>query len=202
MVKRIGLIIASTRTPRLGPSIAVWLVKTLTPLNPGIRFAVVDLAEITLPVSPVLVPIHLPTPLAADAYPSAEVNAWSKVVASLDGFIFLTPQYNWSIPASLKIALDNIYHEWVGKPGLIVSYGGRGGGKAAEHLKEILKALKIQELEGNVELPTRVNGVMAAEAGTPLSAALLGSWEEQGKVKELQDRWAELGKIFKEKENV
>lgn len=60
-----------------------------------------------------------------------------------DAFIFVTPQYNWSIPASLKNALDYLFHEWKGKPAGIVSYGSRGGGKAADHLKGILTGLKM-----------------------------------------------------------
>ena len=43
-------------------------------------------------------------------------------------------QYNWGYPASLKNALDYLYHEWTGKPAGIISYGGHGGGKAAAQL--------------------------------------------------------------------
>lgn len=46
-------------------------------------------------------------------------------------------QYNWGYPAALKNALDYLYREWNNKPAAIVSYGGRGGGKAAAQLREV-----------------------------------------------------------------
>ena len=46
-------------------------------------------------------------------------------------------QYNWGYPAALKNALDYLYHEWKGKPAVIISYGTRGGGRAAAQLKEV-----------------------------------------------------------------
>ncbi|KAL6229485.1 hypothetical protein BDW75DRAFT_245691 [Aspergillus navahoensis] len=52
-------------------------------------------------------------------------------------------QYHWSIPAALKNALDYLYYEWRGKPAAIVTYGGRGGGKAEGHLRQILQGLRM-----------------------------------------------------------
>lgn len=46
-------------------------------------------------------------------------------------------QYNWGYPAALKNALDFLYREWNNKPAAIISYGGRGGGKAAAQLQEV-----------------------------------------------------------------
>lgn len=46
-------------------------------------------------------------------------------------------QYNWGYPAALKNAIDYLYHEWKGKPAAIVSYGTRGGGKAAAQLQQV-----------------------------------------------------------------
>jgi len=71
-----------------------------------------------------------------------------------DAFIFVTPQYNWSVPASLKNALDFLFHEWRGKPAGIVSYGGHGGGKAAAHLREILQGLRMRPVPTAAALVT------------------------------------------------
>lgn len=46
-------------------------------------------------------------------------------------------QYNWGYPAALKNALDYLYHEWLGKPAVIITYGTRGGGKAAAQLQQV-----------------------------------------------------------------
>jgi hypothetical protein len=64
----------------------------------------------------------------------------------------VTPQYNWGYPASLKNAIDYLFHEWVGKPGLVVSYGGRGGGKCNAQLREVLKGVRMVTTERYVEL--------------------------------------------------
>ena len=58
--------------------------------------------------------------------------------------MFLTPQYNWSYPAALKNALDHLYREWHDKPALIISYGHRGGGRAADHLQQVLQGLRMK----------------------------------------------------------
>ena len=51
--------------------------------------------------------------------------------------IFVTPEYNRSIPGALKNALDQAYVEWNRKAFGIVSYGSVGGTRAAEHLRTI-----------------------------------------------------------------
>jgi len=40
---------------------------------------------------------------------------WQKKVAEFDGYIFVTAEYNRSVPAVLKNALDYAYPEWVRK---------------------------------------------------------------------------------------
>jgi NAD(P)H-dependent FMN reductase len=52
--------------------------------------------------------------------------------------------YNWGYPAPLKNAIDHLYNEWRGKPAAIVSYGGHGGGKCAEQLRQVAGALKMR----------------------------------------------------------
>lgn len=68
-------------------------------------------------------------------YAHSHTRTWSARLAALDAFVFVTPQYNWGIPAALKNAIDFLYHEWTGKPAMVVSYGGHGGGRAAEALR-------------------------------------------------------------------
>ncbi|KAF7114933.1 hypothetical protein CNMCM5793_000703 [Aspergillus hiratsukae] len=72
---------------------------------------------------------------------------WSEEIASHAGFIFVTPQYEWGYPASIKNAIDYLFHEWKGKPGMIVSYGGHGGGKAAQQLCQVPQGLPMQPVE-------------------------------------------------------
>jgi NAD(P)H-dependent FMN reductase len=58
--------------------------------------------------------------------------------------IFVTPQYNWGYPAPLKNAIDHLYKEWGGKPVVIVTYGGHGGSKCANQLREVVEGMKMR----------------------------------------------------------
>ncbi len=50
------------------------------------------------------------------------------------------PQYNWGYPAVLKNALDYLYREWRDKPASFITYGTRGGTKAAEQFTKSSRA--------------------------------------------------------------
>ena len=64
----------------------------------------------------------------------------------------MLPQYNWGYPASLKNAIEHLYHEWRDKPAAVVSYANRGGGKAATQLKQVLQGVHMQTLQNGVEI--------------------------------------------------
>jgi len=70
----------------------------------------------------------------------------------MDGFVFVTAEYNHSIPASLKNALDLAKEPWNNKAAGIVSYGSVGGARAAEHLRGILGELQIADVRTHVAL--------------------------------------------------
>jgi NAD(P)H-dependent FMN reductase len=77
-------------------------------------------------------------------YLNEHTRAWSRKVSEADAIVFVTPQYNWGYPAPLKNALDHLYKEWNGKPTLIVTYGGHGGGKCAQQLRQVAEGLKMR----------------------------------------------------------
>lgn len=69
------------------------------------------------------------------------------MIDEADGFVFVTPEYNRSIPASLKNAIDYLAAEWKEKQAAIISYGYIDGGKsAARHLQDIFDWLKIRNV--------------------------------------------------------
>lgn len=81
----------------------------------------------------------IPALLGADAaYGAENVDKWSNLVKSCYGFIILTPQYNWGYPGDLKNVLDHLYFEWRNKPVMVVTYGGHGGGKCGDQLRQVL----------------------------------------------------------------
>jgi NAD(P)H-dependent FMN reductase len=68
---------------------------------------------------------------------------WGRKVDELDGFIFVTAEYNHGPPAVLKNALDYAYKEFNRKPVAFVGYGGVGGARAVEHLRLISVELQM-----------------------------------------------------------
>lgn len=133
----IQLIIASVRPTRIGDQIAQWAIDLASGID-DLTFELVDLKDWYLPLD------DEPHQPKVGGYVQHHTMAWSEQIRKGDGYIFLTPQYNWGYPASLKNALDHLYHEWSNKPAVIVTYGHRGGVKAAEQLKQVLIGLHMR----------------------------------------------------------
>ncbi|KAF9885061.1 hypothetical protein FE257_000792 [Aspergillus nanangensis] len=146
----IGLIVCSQRSPRAGLQIGEFVHDTIQQAFPTANLTVIDLMKWDLPLyNEPGIPSQI---TSADGYTHAHTQAWSKEIASYAGFIFVTPQYNWGYPASIKNAIDYLFNEWKGKPALIVSYGGHGGGKAAAQLRQVLEGLRMKPTEKMVGL--------------------------------------------------
>lgn len=152
---RIAVVVCSNRKPRANPQIANFVLETIEStyenkwdLTPELK--VIDLAEWNLPFFDepgVPSQIHDYT-----QYAHEHTRAWSKEVQSYDGFIFVTPQYNWGYPAVVKNAIDYLYNEWKGKAAMIVCYGGHGGGRAGEQLRQVLCGVHMLPTKKPVEL--------------------------------------------------
>jgi chromate reductase len=89
-----------------------------------------------------------------DVNPPAEWVTFRRTVAGYDGVLFFTPEYNRSVPAVLKNAIDvgsRPYGQsvWSGKPGAIISVspGAIGGFGANHHLRQSLVFLDIPCLQ-------------------------------------------------------
>jgi NAD(P)H-dependent FMN reductase len=129
---KIAIILGSTRPNNICTHVAEWVKKTIESFN-KIELSIINLADWNLPF------LDEPGIPAAGSYQHEHTKAWSQRVLLEDGFIFVTPQYNWGYPAPLKNAIDYLYKEWNDKNGLIIPYGGHGGNKAATQLKEVLE---------------------------------------------------------------
>ncbi|WP_290750649.1 MULTISPECIES: NADPH-dependent FMN reductase [Exiguobacterium] len=129
----IGIILGSTREGRLSPQVGNW-VKQLADQRGDANYTILDIADYKLPL------------LGEKDADASGAAAWSKDVAAQDGFVFIVQEYNHSIAASLKNALDYLRVEWNNKAAGIVSYGSVGGARAAEHLRGILGELLIADV--------------------------------------------------------
>ncbi len=130
---RIGIILGSTRQGRVSPQVGAW-VKSIADQRGDAEYEIVDIAEYKLPF------------FGETDGSEPGVKAWTEKLASLDGFVFVVAEYNHSITAALKNALDYARDEWANKAAGIVSYGSTGGARAAEHLRGICAELKIADV--------------------------------------------------------
>jgi NAD(P)H-dependent FMN reductase len=149
---RIGVVIGSTRQERRGEAIAGWFME-LARARPELEVVPLDLREFALPLYDAAKP-----PRVSESYPLEVQNRWIAALAGLDGFVFVTPEYNHGYPAALKNALDYAFTPWLGRPVGFVSYGGISGGtRAVQQLRQVAIELQMAPLrdEVNIALPLR-----------------------------------------------
>jgi NAD(P)H-dependent FMN reductase len=128
---RIGIIISTIREARFGNKPARWVLD-IASRRTDLDLEIIDLRDYPLPNLG-----ETATP-AYDGSSSSEVAShWSRKIAELDGYIFVTAEYNHGIPSALKNALDHVYPEFNRKPAAFVGYGGVGGVRAVEQLRLI-----------------------------------------------------------------
>jgi NAD(P)H-dependent FMN reductase len=142
---RIGIILGSTRPNRNGGQVARW-VRDVAAQRTDASFELVDLRDYPLP--------HLdePVPPSMGRYQNDHTKEWAAKIASFDGFVFVTPEYNHSTSGVLKNAIDYLYGEWNNKAAGFVSYGSVGGARAAEHLRLVAGELQLADVRQQVTL--------------------------------------------------
>lgn len=144
----IGIILGSTRPNRVGGQVADW-VNSVAASRTDAAFTLIDLADQGLP--------HLDEPNSPmfRQYQHDHTKAWSKIIDELDGFVFVTAEYNHGIPGGLKDGMDYLFHEWSNKAVGIVSYGIYGGMGAAYQLRHICGQLGMADVARVVSLNLR-----------------------------------------------
>jgi NAD(P)H-dependent FMN reductase len=134
---KLGVIIASTREGRFGDVVARWFADQAR--QSGL-FAVdlIDLNDFDWPMN-----------MPRGATP--ELAAFSARIDAADAFVIVTPEYNHGYPASLKLAIDSVFSEWMAKPVGFVSYGGISGGlRAVEQLRLVFAELHAATMRDGV----------------------------------------------------
>lgn len=102
----------------------------------------------------------------------------NRKIEEADGYLFITPEYNHSVPAVLKNAIDSVFLSFAfrNKPAGFVAYSGGpvGGARAVEHPAQIAVEVEMVPLRNTVLLA----GVQSAfgpdgNPGNPLTSAAL-----------------------------
>ncbi|MGB3899311.1 MAG: NAD(P)H-dependent oxidoreductase [Mesorhizobium sp.] len=132
---KIGIIVGSTRANRFADKPTEWIAN-IAKARADLDFEVVDLRDYPMPffeeaTSPAWAPSQ-----------NEVAQRWQKKVEELDGYIFITAEYNRGPTAVLKNAIDYAYNEWNNKPAAFVGYGGVGAARAIEQLR--LHAVEMQ----------------------------------------------------------
>ena len=142
---KIAIILGSTRPGRNGEAVARWVLEHASARTDA-EFELVDIADYQLP--------HLDEayPPSMGQYSQPHTKRWAETIASFDGFIMVTPEYNHSTSGALKNAIDFLYAEWNNKAVGFVSYGSVGGTRAVEHLRLISGELQMADVRSQVAL--------------------------------------------------
>lgn len=131
------IIVGTTRQGRSGRKIADWYIGEAQKVAPeNVNLELLDVADLDLPV------FNEPVSPMMHQYNDIQNNIAEKIGAA-DGFVFVTGEYNHSIPGSLKNFMDYINAEWAHKAAAFVGYGTVGGARAIEHLIQILAELHV-----------------------------------------------------------
>lgn len=130
---KLAVITGATRPNRTTHRQSAWIVKTAKQLA-GVEVEHVDLRDFPLPFfNEPISPRYNP-----DRTPEPAVQKWLDKIGGFDAYIYVTPEYNHSIPGELKNTFDYLTGELKRKPSAIASHGTVGGARAAMHLKEVL----------------------------------------------------------------
>jgi NAD(P)H-dependent FMN reductase len=142
---RIAIIVGSTRPGRNGTAVAEW-VHAYAKTRHDAEYELVDIEEFKLPL------LDEPVPASMGLYSKDHTKTWAATIASFDGFVFVTPEYNHSPTGALKNAIDFIYGEWNNKAAGFVGYGSVGGVRAVEQLRLIAAELQVATVRAQVAL--------------------------------------------------
>lgn len=142
---KIGIIVGSTRPGRKADAVARWVHEIATRRSDA-RYEIVDIEEFHLPL------LDEPTPPSLAQYTRPHTKAWAERIAGLDGYVFVTPEYNHGTSGALKNAIDYLYGEWNNKAAGFVGYGGAGGTRAVESLRLVMGELQVADVRGQVAL--------------------------------------------------
>lgn len=135
---KIGIILGSIREGRVNEDVAKW-VKEVADNYGGAEYELVDLDDYDLPMF-----AEPASPAYTDDLVAREQQKpWAEKMDSLDGYIFVTAEYNHGMPSVLKNALDFVYTELNDKAAGIVSYGSAGGVRAGEQLRTVLSEFQV-----------------------------------------------------------
>jgi chromate reductase len=133
-VRNVAVIVGSLRKD----SVSRKLAKAFAALSPNLKFNIVEIGDLP----------HFDQDLESD--PPPQWVRFREEIAAADAVLFVTPEFNRSVPGALKNAIDvgsRPYGSsvWNGKPGAVISQspGAIGGFGSNHHLRQSLVFLNV-----------------------------------------------------------
>ena len=145
----ISVIVGSTREGRFSERPARWILEHLRKRR-GVDARLLDLRDFPMPFFDQAMPPAMP---GRAPYQHEAVKRWTAEIAAADGFIFVTPEYNYGTSAVLKNAIDWVYPEWNRKAAAFVSYGSAMGARGVQQLRETAIEIQLAPVRSSVHVP-------------------------------------------------
>lgn len=155
---KLALIVGSTRPNRFADHPARWLERGAAERT-DFTLETLDLRDMDLP----FFAEPAPPSRTKGVYSEPKAEAWRARLATCDGFIATVAEYNHGPTAVLKNALDSAFLEWVRKPIGFVGYGGTGGTRAVEQLRQIVVELQMAPVRAAVHIGTETFSAVAGQ---------------------------------------
>ena len=151
---KLQVIVASTRPTRAAEQVFPWVLDHAR-RHGSFDVELLDLRDWELP----FFQEHLGTigDFADPTYSDPNVRAWNRKLAEGDAYLFVTSEYNHSVPGQLKNAIDNVFISFAlrNKPVGFVGYSGgiAAGTRAVEHLALIMIEAEAVPMRNSVLIP-------------------------------------------------
>jgi len=141
----IGIVIGSTREGRFADKPAQWF-HGIASQRTDVSAELIDLRDYPMPffdeaLSPAWAPVK-----------NEAAQRWAQKLATLDGLVVITAEYNHGPTAVLKNAFDYAYKEFARKPIGFVGYGGVGAARAVEQLRLVATELQMAPVRNAVHM--------------------------------------------------
>jgi NAD(P)H-dependent FMN reductase len=141
----IGIVLGSTRQGRFGEKPARW-IHEIAGFRSDFTVELIDLRDHPLPY------FDEPMPPAWAPVANEVARNWGDKLATLDGLIVVTPEYNHGVSAVLKNAFDYACKEFHRKPIGFVGYGSVGAARAVEQLRMVAVELQMAPVRNAVHI--------------------------------------------------